>query len=179
MQTFLPYQDFEESAKVLDWEGSGNRLGNQRNEGFIILRANLQGPKCHYDAEARIYHHFTDLEEVDYSSKIVMRDTPWYNHTATRMWRGSDVVLFVYVMTVCKQWTDRGNYDTVADIVVSLVDKHGASKLKNRHPEWLGDPDFHLSHQSNLIRKDPGYYGKIFKGVPDNLPYIWPKGALE
>jgi len=34
MQTFLPYADFDETARSLDWR----RLGNQRLEALIILR---------------------------------------------------------------------------------------------------------------------------------------------
>jgi hypothetical protein len=41
-------------------------------------------------------------------------------------------------------------------------------------PPWLGDPDFHLSHQSALVRKDPDFYGPLFPGVPDDLEYVWP-----
>jgi len=40
-------------------------------------------------------------------------------------------------------------------------------------PSWLGDPMFHLSHQSNLLRKDRDHYIKYFN-VPDNLEYVWP-----
>ena len=35
MQTFLPYESFEESASVLDWK----RLGKQRVEGMQIINA--------------------------------------------------------------------------------------------------------------------------------------------
>jgi len=35
MQTFLPYESFRESAKVLDWR----RLGKQRVEGMQIINA--------------------------------------------------------------------------------------------------------------------------------------------
>jgi hypothetical protein len=31
-------------------------------------------------------------------------------------------------------------------------------------PHWLGDPDFHRSHQSALLRKDPEHYGPLFPG---------------
>lgn len=41
-------------------------------------------------------------------------------------------------------------------------------------PPWLGDEAFHLSHRSNLVRKDPGHYRPIFGDIPDGLPYIWP-----
>ena len=47
MQTFLPYADFEDSAKVLDYR----RLGKQRVEGMQIINAienpNPQGWKNH------------------------------------------------------------------------------------------------------------------------------------
>ena len=39
MQTFLPYESFEESAKVLDRQ----RLGKQRVEGYQILKALILG----------------------------------------------------------------------------------------------------------------------------------------
>jgi hypothetical protein len=41
-------------------------------------------------------------------------------------------------------------------------------------PPWLGDPEFHRSHQSSLVRKDPEHYGVMFPGVPDDLEYHWP-----
>jgi hypothetical protein len=41
-------------------------------------------------------------------------------------------------------------------------------------PPWLGDPAFHRSHQSALLRKDPPHYRPIFNDVPDDLPYVWP-----
>ena len=42
-------------------------------------------------------------------------------------------------------------------------------------PPWLGDRDFHRSHQSNLIRKDREHYGPLFPDVPDDLEYVWPR----
>jgi hypothetical protein len=41
-------------------------------------------------------------------------------------------------------------------------------------PPWLGDEQLHRSHQSNLIRKDPGFYRPLFPDVPPDLPYVWP-----
>lgn len=42
---------------------------------------------------------------------------------------------------------------------------------------WLGNEFFHESHQSNLLRKDYAYYSQFNWNVPDDLPYIWPKGG--
>jgi hypothetical protein len=41
-------------------------------------------------------------------------------------------------------------------------------------PEWLGDEALHRSHRSALLRKDPGWYGRFFPDVADDLPYVWP-----
>jgi hypothetical protein len=41
-------------------------------------------------------------------------------------------------------------------------------------PPWMGRPDIHVSHQSNLVRKDPEFYGPIFAGVSADLEYVWP-----
>jgi len=41
-------------------------------------------------------------------------------------------------------------------------------------PSWLGNYYFHVSHQSNLLRKDPDWYGQYGWEVDPNLPYIWP-----
>ena len=41
-------------------------------------------------------------------------------------------------------------------------------------PRWLGDEDFHRSHRSALLRKDPAHYRESFGDVPDDLPYVWP-----
>jgi integrase len=40
-------------------------------------------------------------------------------------------------------------------------------------PHWLGNEEFHLSHRSNLLRKDFDYYSK--HGWTDNPedPYVW------
>ena len=42
------------------------------------------------------------------------------------------------------------------------------------YPPWVGDANFHLSHKSNLLRKQPDHYSKYFLNIPYDLPYIWP-----
>jgi hypothetical protein len=41
-------------------------------------------------------------------------------------------------------------------------------------PTWMGNDEFHLSHQSNLVRKFPEHYGPQFPGVSPDLEYVWP-----
>lgn len=138
MQTFLPYADFSQSAKVLDRA----RLGKQRVECKQILRA-LRG-----------------------------ETKGWVNHPATRMWRGFETALAWYGLACCMEWAARGYNDSLARYFAEMAGHVTFEEAIK--PEWLGDPAFHRSHQSNLIRKLPEHYGPLFPGVPNNLPYVWP-----
>ena len=131
MQTFLPYPDYRECARVLDYR----RLGKQRVEAWQILRA---------------------MKRVKGG---------WVNHPAVNMWRGYEESLNAYGREMCLEWIARGYNDTMLERFV-CVDAH-------EPPAWLGDSRIHISHQSNLIRKDPLYYQPLFPEVPDNLAYFW------
>ncbi|WP_433872191.1 MSMEG_6728 family protein [Saccharopolyspora sp. CA-218241] len=149
MQTFLPYPDFVQSAAVLD----DRRLGKQRVEALQVLRA---------------------LTTVGYG---------WQNHPAVAMWAGYEEALSCYGIAMCDAWTKAGRPDrcevsireafrvaTGLTVIRAQEALAGAGEL----PPWLGDPPFHRSHQSSLLRKQPDYYRCMFKGIPDDLPYVWP-----
>lgn len=145
MQTFLPYPDFERSARALDLK----RLGKQRVECIQVIRG---------------------LTRPDYG---------WRHHPAVKMWRGHEEALGRYALTCCAVWTERGFADTCAGTITADLAEGGVTHIRSQAalaapgqlPEWLGDPDFHRSHQSSLRRKDPAHYD--FE-VPDDLPYVWP-----
>lgn len=90
----------------------------------------------------------------------------WSNHPAVRMWRGFETALMAYRDECIREWVRRG-YQNTMPILLKDVPRYEV-------PTWLGRQDFHTSHQSNLIRKFPDFYGTLFPGVPDNLPYCWP-----
>jgi hypothetical protein len=141
MQTFLPYADFAETARVLD----PRRLGNQRSEALVILRV---------------------LHIPTYG---------WQHHPAVRMWRGSELALMAYGRAICEEWVARGHADTVAGKLAEYApDGRLPSQDEVAMPPWLGDERVHRSHRSQLLRKDPGWYGPRFPDVPDDLPYHWP-----
>ena len=94
----------------------------------------------------------------------------WVNHPATRMWRGSELSLALYGRTICEEWIRRGYNDSLLDRFNKIL---GNAPVLIP-PVWLGNSEFHRSHQSNLVRKDSVFYGPKFPGVPSNLPYIWP-----
>lgn len=97
----------------------------------------------------------------------------WTNHPATKMWRGHEGQLALYGAVICHEWIARGYEDSLLPFFTVKVRE--AIEIGNVSiPDWVGRPDFHLAHQSNLIRKDPEYYIPIFGAdVPADLPYIW------
>lgn len=99
----------------------------------------------------------------------------WVNHPATKMWRGHEWALLHYQKAVVEEWKRRGYRDTcfvkTFDLFFSVPRPHHE---RNVLPPWHGDKAFHLSHQSNLLRKDRMHYGLAFGNIPDDLPYIWP-----
>lgn len=144
MQTFLPYPDYASSAAVLD----DQRLGKQRVEVLQILNV---------------------LHDIPTESG---KPRGWGNHPAVRMWRGHELQLCEYGLIVVDEWKSRGFADTCYDKISQHLEwAEGGNMLK---PNWFGDVDFHESHKSNLLRKDPKHYGQYFAGVRNDLPYVWP-----
>ena len=81
------------------------------------------------------------------------------------MWEGYENALKKYFNDISSEWKSRGYKHNMGmyDITSRVI-----------YPEWLGNNDFHIAHQSNLIRKKPEFYIPIFGNIPDNLEYIWP-----
>ena len=138
MQTFLPFDDLQLTAEVLDRQ----RLGKQRVEVMQILGA---------------LHPKSDKKG-------------WANHPAVLMWQGYEGALAQYGVVICREWTNRGYKDTCLAKIVALADPDFD------FPPWFGVSDLHVTHQSNLLRKNPAHYGPYFPNVPDDLEYMWPKG---
>lgn len=99
----------------------------------------------------------------------------WRHHPAAKMWAGRLPALVLYGLAMTDAWTALGRADTVRpQLVVFAPEVDGLSQEELPLPRWLGDEAFHLSHRSNLVRKDPEHYRPLFGDVPDDLPYIWP-----
>lgn len=145
MQTFLPFADFREAARVLDWR----RLGKQRVEAKQINKA-LRG---------------------EYVSA-------WNNHPAVLMWKGYENWLCEYAIAICVEWRARGFADAQLPYFAQEL-KYWEDRHPLRFVSWLGDPAFHASHRSNLLRKDPEFYGQYGWTEGPDLPYVWPSGFQE
>ena len=101
MQTFLPYPDFIQSVKVLDYR----RLGKQRVETFQVLnilleRTPTKGWRNHpvtlmwtgYEEALKLYQNYTILEWIDrgYNNNMKFEDV---NHSSIVYpdWFGQDL----------------------------------------------------------------------------------------
>jgi hypothetical protein len=157
MITFLPYSDFFTSLQALD----NRRLGKQRLEAQQILDM-LVG---------------------------VGKNRSWGNHPAVGMWRGYESALGLYLSLAIREWMVRGFKNTMEppyDFNREYTTKtlHYAQEQFDHindieFPEWLGNEDFHASHRSNLLRKEPEHYGQFGWIEATDLPYVWPKGKTR
>jgi hypothetical protein len=121
------------------------RLGKQRVEAYQILRT------------------------------LLGKSKGWKAHPAVQMWKGYERALTLYGIAMCAEWESRGFSDTVEEKIGCLIlEKWGCTPPTPKSPSWIGDERLHTSHRSNLLRKDPQYYGQFgWKEKPD-LPYFWP-----
>lgn len=99
----------------------------------------------------------------------------WRHHPAAKMWAGRLPALVAYGLAMTDAWIALGRADTVrAQLLEFAPEVDGLPQEQLELPWWLGDPAFHLSHRSNLVRKDPAFYRPLFGDIPDDLPYVWP-----
>lgn len=154
IQTFLPLPSFRESARVLD----NRRLGKQRVEAKQILIA-LGVPVGQHEGNPA---------------------SRWKNHPAVKAWYGFERALAHYAIAVCDEWRARGFTDTLtqqfidASEWIRLTYSDIAPSSVSGLPDWLGLPEFHASHRSNLLRKFPEHYSRFGWSEPSDLPYVWP-----
>jgi hypothetical protein len=91
----------------------------------------------------------------------------WRNHPAVKMWRGYQKALAHYHNLSIYVWKKRGYKNTM-----KFIDIDFESGIEM--PWWYGNKDFHDSHKSNLLRKDPVWYGKFRWNIANDMPYVWP-----
>ena len=148
MQTFLPYADFEASARALDVK----RLGKQRVETIQVVRA-LTWPGYGWANHPAVLM-WQGFEEA----------LGRYGFVCCDVWTGLG-------------FGDTCAATIGADLAaVGITEVRTQAELAEAGalPPWLGDPELHRSHQSALVRKDPEHYGPLFPGVPDDVEYVWP-----
>ncbi len=148
MQTFLPYPDFDATARVLD----DRRLGKQRVEALQILRA-LTRPVYGWK------HHPAVLMWAGHQEALVA-----YGVAVCDEW--------------CRRsYADSCRTKILTDGMTAGVAQprtQAELAIAGELPPWLGHEPLHRSHRSALVRKDPLFYGQRFDDVGGDLEYVWP-----
>jgi len=106
--------------------------------------------------------------EAETIYRTILHGSGWRHHPAVKMWTGFESALLDYRDEMIREWIRRGYRNNMP---------FGSAKKGRRkidYPWWLGDEILHSSHRSNLLRKDPVFYGQYGWVEPDNLPYFWP-----
>ena len=151
MQTFLPFPDFEETARALDTR----RLGKQRVETLQIIRALTRpGHGFRHHPAVRMWRGYE--EALGAYGAAICREWVRRGHTDTCQVKIGD--------------------DLAAAGVAVPARSEQELRAAGQLPPWLGDEALHRSHQSALARKDPDFYRPQFGEVPPDLPYVWPEG---
>ena len=150
MQTFLPYPDFERSARSLD----DRRLGKQRVECIQVLRGLIR--------PGYGWRHHPAVKMWKGCEEALAR----YGLTCCEVWTGRGFA-DTCAATIAADVRDHG---------ITRVRSEAELAADGSLPSWLGDESFHRGHRSALVRKDPEHYRPLFPDVPDDLEYIWPAG---
>jgi hypothetical protein len=148
VQTFLPYPDFERSARVLDTK----RLGKQRVEVIQVVRA-LTRPTYGWA------NHPAVLMWKGHEEALGR-----YGLTCCQVWTEHGFG-DTCAATISEDLREFG---------VETIRTQAELAAGEALPPWLGQEQVHLSHQSALVRKDPEHYRPLFPDIPDDLPYAWP-----
>ncbi len=194
VNTFLPYSDFKLSAKVLD----NKRLGKQRVEAqqiitllqdYDFLMFTLGIKRESYESVGELfkrikktyvaldfkycrvgYNYFmpNDVKGQEYKEVKL----GFGSHPAVKMWFGYIDALRYYTNCMIYEWVGRGFKNTMP--IYYFPTKDGSNDVFLDAPHWLGNSNFHLSHQSNLLRKDAKYYEKAFNSMSADWEYCWP-----
>ena len=118
------------------------RLGKQRVEAYQILRA------------------------------LAGETKGWVNHPATRMWRGYEEGLRLYLQKCIEEWVKRGFKNTM-----TLPYPSGESPDPTPFlPPWWGRPEINASHRARLLDKDFDFYSQWGWSEQPAGPegYVWP-----
>lgn len=150
MQTFLPYENFQQCAKVLDKK----RCWKQVVEAKQIL-CTLKSP---------------NLPESWIKSKSYQKQR-WINHPAVQMWKGYEYALMGYYNIFLAYCLEVHKIKTKLPFLEIFTD---GTYIK---PWWLGVEKLHQSHRSRLIEKNYNFYITEFSFGDykfNNGNYFWP-----
>lgn len=153
-QALLPYPDFPKTAIILDTQC----LGTQRKNILQILNI------LH-----RVILTPGSDEQINIDTSTEQDDSP-----VIKMWKGYEISLCEFGLTVCEQWVDRGGIDKYIPLFLQHMEWAANGDFRMSKPNWFGDEAYHLAQQSFLLRRSRQYYSRFFPDVRNDLPLVWP-----
>lgn len=155
IQTWLPLPDFRQS------------LASLHDEDLERVRWNV----------LYLLEKFHDVEQTELPmhyratvTRLVVHSPIW------QMWQGHEVQLAEYGLEACEEFSVRHHGP---DPVYELIQFHQESAISENNdmgkPVWFGDVDFHLGHQSALLKLRPAFYRGVF--IDSSHPLVWPRSA--
>ena len=110
----------------------------------------------------------------------------WPHHPASKMWRGYEHALALYLMIGVNELFDRGRNYAARPWCVELNELLESYTDPVVFPPWLGDERIHASHRGVLLWKNPEWYSQFGWAEeprpprPDGkMDYVWPSMEME
>lgn len=98
----------------------------------------------------------------------------WPNHPASKMWRGHEYHLGLYLLAGLQVLRERKKNKHAYGSVELKIKTEMEKFTDTGKPPFIGNDTFHASHRSNLLRKNKEYYSQFGWVESDSLPYYWP-----
>ncbi len=100
----------------------------------------------------------------------------WPNHPVCKMWAPYRYALCNYCLAGLEVMRIRAAWKS--DVVPRW--EHWFKETQNSYdnsglPPFIGNEKFHAAMRSNLLRKDPDWYGQFGWKESQTLAYVWPK----
>lgn len=183
MQTFLPTSTIITFSSINTSEQHA-----QLNSCFAKIASQLDNKRLFKQA-LEGWQILMNLLEIDPDGNP-RKPKGWSSHPAVKMWRGSELALFLYIMQMLAEWHKRG-FNARMQIKVLNTSMIGKSmnKFKNKVPDWMLDSslfdEIASSHRQALLVKNYEHYSQFNwpedNGVePTSYDYVWPiKGGKD
>ncbi len=117
------------------------------------------------------------IEALQVLRALVIPDYGRQDHPVIQMWMGYVPALTMYGLAMVDEWVARGHEDHTRAKIMEFAPQaaHPDYAAKIPMPPWLGNEDFHRSHRSRLIAKDPRFYMPLFPDTEPDLEFVWPQ----
>lgn len=135
-------------------------------------------PYSDYHASARALDRHLLSQQRSVNLEIMtalLRGTGRVNSPAAEMWRRYEWALLSYQHAICAEWIERGHRDVFWDRTKALCDRYLPKDAVKAWPYWSASERLHMSHQSELLRRDYTYYIQLFPSAPVDMEVVWPE----